>query len=171
MNWQTAPHETRISDAIPFELIPIAEGQTDRQALFALYQSSLHDYIDQTFGWDDAFQQARFNTSYRDADFEWIAQGKEIAGYLALSHEAQAVHVSLLIVKPEFRNRGIGRAVMRTIMSRASQSNRSITLSCFLCNHDAVRFYESLGFQIEAKDEHFVTYRFPADGSGAPPLA
>jgi len=30
----------------------MSEGLVDRQALFALYKMSLHEHIDQTFGWD-----------------------------------------------------------------------------------------------------------------------
>jgi ribosomal protein S18 acetylase RimI-like enzyme len=155
------------SKAPAFELIRMAEGPLDRSALFALYQSSLHEHIDRTFGWNDAFQQARFETSYRDADVELIARGQDVAGYLVLKSDEAALHLSLLILKPAFRNRGMGGAIMQTLMSRATQSNRPLMLSCFLCNHDAMRFYEALGFEPVERDAHFVTYRFAASDSDA----
>ncbi|WP_176081298.1 GNAT family N-acetyltransferase [Paraburkholderia tropica] len=162
----------RASDSLVFELIRMPEGPLDRAALFALYQSALHAHIDRAFGWDDAFQQARFDRSYHDADIELIVQGqetqgREIAGYLALTSDTDALHLSLLILKPAFRNRGMGGAIMRTLMSRATQSNRPLVLSCFLCNHAAMRFYEALGFQPVERDAHFVTYRFAASDSDA----
>jgi RimJ/RimL family protein N-acetyltransferase len=50
---------------------------------------------------------------------------------------------------------------MQLLMSRACESGRPLTLSCFLCNEGAMRFYQKLGFSVVAKDEHFVTYQSP----------
>jgi RimJ/RimL family protein N-acetyltransferase len=144
------------------KLTPMSEGTVDRLALFALYKLSLHEYIDQSFGWDDDFQQERFNTSYRDPEFTLITLGSVAAGYFALRNEGEAVHLSLMLMKPEFRNRGIGRKVMQTLMSRTAESNQPLTLSCFLGNQAAMSFYQKLGFRAVKKDEHFVTYQSPA---------
>jgi ribosomal protein S18 acetylase RimI-like enzyme len=83
-------------------------------------------------------------------------------GYIALKNEIEEVHLSLLLLQPEYRSRGIGRRVMQTLLSRASESDRPLTHSCFLCNQGAMRFYQKLGFSVVTKDEHFVTYRSPA---------
>ena len=149
------------SDACAIRLLPMSEGLVDRQALFALYKMSLHEHIDQTFGWDENFQQERFNMSYRDPDFISVTLGSVTAGYLAVKDEIEEVHLSLLLLQPEYRSRGIGRQVMQTLLSRASESGRPLTLSCFLCNQGAMRFYQDLGFCVATKDEHFVTYRSP----------
>jgi len=149
-------------DPSTVRLIPMSEGVVDRQAIFALYKLSLHEYIDQTFGWDENFQQERFNTSYHDPEFTSITLGSATVGYVALRNEVEAVHLSLLLLQPEFRNLGIGRRVVQTLMSRAAGSNLSLTLSCFLCNQGAMSFYQKLGFCVVTKDEHSVTYRSPA---------
>jgi ribosomal protein S18 acetylase RimI-like enzyme len=150
------------SDASAIRLRPMSEGVVDRQALFSLYKLSLHEHIDQTFGWDENFQQERFNTSYRDPDFISVTLGSATVGYVALKDEIEEVHLSLLLLQPGYRSRGIGRQVMQTLLSRASESDRPLTLSCFLCNQGAMRFYQNLGFCVVARDEHFVTYRSPA---------
>ncbi len=150
------------SDASAIRLRPMSEGVVDRQALFSLYKLSLHEHIVQTFGWDESFQQERFNTSYRDPEFISITFGSVTVGYVALKDEIEEVHLSLLLLQPDYRGRGIGRQVMQTLMARASESGRPLTLSCFLCNQGAMRFYQKLGFSIVSKDEHFVTYRLAA---------
>jgi ribosomal protein S18 acetylase RimI-like enzyme len=135
-----------ISDETVVHLNPSAEGVVDRQSIFALYKLSLHEYVAQTFNWDESLQQERFNASYRDPDFISIELGSTTVGYIALKASVEDVHLSLLLLQPEYRNRGIGRKVMQTLMSRAAETNLPLTLSCFLCNQGAMRFYQKLGF-------------------------
>lgn len=153
---------SEISDAGLIHLSPAGEGVVDRRAIFALYKLSLQEYVAQSFGWDENFQQTRFNASYLDPEFILIELGSVVAGYVSLTAKVQEMHLSLLLLHPEYRNRGIGREVMQTLMSRASESGLPLTLSCFLCNKGAMRFYEKLGFRLVTKDEHFADYRFPA---------
>lgn len=150
------------SDDGVITLRQMSSSAVDRQALFALYELSLHEHVEQTFGWDENFQRERFNTSYCDADFISISVGSLAVGYVSLKDEVERVHLSLLLLQPEYRGRGIGRRIMHMLMARVSESARPLTLSCFLCNHGAIRFYQKLGFSVVSKDEHFVTYRFPA---------
>jgi len=149
-------------DASAIRLRSMTEGVVDRQSLFALYKLSLHEHIDQTFGWDENFQQERFSSSYRDHEFISVTVGAVTVGYVALKDETDEVHLSLLLLQPEYRGQGIGREVMQLLMSRASESSRPLTLSCFLCNEGAMRFYQQLGFSVVTKDENFVTYQSPA---------
>jgi GNAT superfamily N-acetyltransferase len=161
MSYTVPSRETKSCEADAIRLIPTLGGAVDRQALFELYKLSLHDYIDRTFGWDENFQQERFDMSYPDSECTSITIGSATAGYFALRNEVEAVHLSLLLLQPEFRNRGIGREVMQTLMSRAAEFNQPLNLSCFLCNTRAMRFYQKLGFSVVTKDEHFVTYQSP----------
>ncbi|MCX4161011.1 MULTISPECIES: GNAT family N-acetyltransferase [Paraburkholderia] len=148
---------SRESSAI--RLVPMSEGTVDRQTLFALYKLSLYEYIDQTFGWDEDFQQDRFSKSYPDPEISLIVLGSATVGYFALRNEPDSLHLSLLLLQPESRNRGIGRTVMHTLMSRAAASGQPLTLSCFLSNRAAISFYQKLGFRAVTEDEYFITYR------------
>ncbi len=144
-------------------LTPVGDsGVVNRQLIFALYKLSLYDYVVQTVGWDESFQRERFDVSYRDPDLSCVEVGPATVGYVALKTSVEEIHLSLLLLQPEYRNHGIGRKVMETLMSRAVQSNLPLTLSCFLCNQGAMRFYRALGFCLVRKDEHFADYRFPA---------
>ena len=147
------PANTRI------RLSPISEGSVDRQSLFSLYKASLYDHIEQTFGWDERFQQARFDTQYGDAALSLIWSGAEVAGCLALRNEAQSQHVSLLLLWPAHRRAGIGREVMHMVMEQAMRASMPVTLSCFLSNQAALRFYHALNFSVTSTDEHFANLR------------
>jgi ribosomal protein S18 acetylase RimI-like enzyme len=157
----SADQKRGFSDTNLLRLTPVGDsGEVDRQSIFALYKLSLHGYVSQTFGWDESFQKERFDVSYPDlisVDLE-----SSTVGYVALRTSVEEIHLSLLILQPEYRNRGIGRKVMETLMARAVESNLPLTLSCFLCNEGAMRFYRELGFLLVRKDEHFADYRLPA---------
>lgn len=57
------------------------------------------------------------------------------------------LHVDQMGVRPGFRGRGIGRHLMKQVMSAAKEHNVNfITLNVFCFNDGAIRFYEKFGF-------------------------
>ena len=164
MSYAVRSNDAHSREGSAIRLVPMSEGTVDRQTLFALYKLSLYEYIDQTFGWDEDFQQDRFSKSYPDPEISLIVLGSATVGYFALRNEPDSLHLSLLLLQPESRNRGIGRTVMHTLMSRAAASGQPLSLSCFLSNRAAISFYQKLGFRAVTEDEHFITYRSPIPG-------
>jgi hypothetical protein len=73
-----------------------------------------------------------------------IVQGQETQGRKsrAISLTKRYRRASSLVADPEagVSQSRHGGAIMRTLMSRATQSNQPLMLSCFLCNHAAMRF-------------------------------
>ncbi|WP_321877671.1 GNAT family N-acetyltransferase [Paraburkholderia bannensis] len=151
---------TSDDDVITLGQIP--NSAIDKHALFSLYEQSLRQYVEPTFGWDENFQRERFNASYLDRDFISINVGSLAVGYVSLKDEVEHVHLSLLLLQPEYQGRGIGQRVMHMLTARVSASGRPLTLSCFLCNQGAIRFYKKLGLSAVSEDEHFVNYRISA---------
>lgn len=143
----------------------MSEGPVDRSTLFALYKHCLRDYIEETFGWNEAYQRARFDTQYEDATLSLVWRGAELAGVLALRDEMQSLHVSLLLLWPAYRRDGIGRHVMRKVLEQGARESRPVTLSCFLRNTAALEFYRSLDFAVDSTDEHFANLRYEGPAS------
>ncbi|WP_081083319.1 GNAT family N-acetyltransferase [Burkholderia anthina] len=142
-------------------LVPFEESATEAQELFAQYEAALRDHIDSAFGWDDEFQRRRFIESYTRSDIRLVRVGANTAGYAVVRMLDDAIHLSLLILKPSFQRQGIGKDVLTSLMSEAARTGKAITLSCLRSNSEAVAFYESMKFQVTSTDEHFVNYRFP----------
>jgi ribosomal protein S18 acetylase RimI-like enzyme len=141
-------------------LVPFEVGEADTLELFSQYEIALRDHIDLAFGWDDAFQRRRFADSYDSSDIVLIRVGAETAGFAVIKTLDDAIHLSLLILKPGYQRQGIGRVILTSLMSTAAQDGKSITLSCFLSNSDAIAFYESMKFKVASIEEHFINYRF-----------
>lgn len=89
-------------------LSPLSDYPIDRSDLFALCKLSLFEFIDQTFGWVENFQQSRFDASYPDEAFSVILLGAQAVGYVSQKSELDSLHLSLLLLQPAHRRRGVG---------------------------------------------------------------
>ncbi|WP_158227282.1 GNAT family N-acetyltransferase [Pseudomonas syringae] len=150
-------------DTSTFRLTPLPEDASHRQGLFTLYKQSLYEHIDKAFGWDEDFQLQRFSTHYLDQVLVSVELDSLVRGYAVLKYNAGETHLALLLLHPDHQHQGIGQRAMKNLMSRAIEANHVLTLSCFLSNQRAMSFYQKLGFDTVATDEHFVTYRYPTD--------
>ncbi len=136
-------------------LVPLRETQIDRTMLFDLYKRSFFAFVDQSFGWDEALQQTRFHVNYPDeAIFIVLADG-QFAGYISRKFREDSLHLALIMLEPAYQRQGIGRKIMQMVTHEASASNSRVTLSCFLGNTRALRFYRELGFVIVSEEPWF----------------
>jgi ribosomal-protein-alanine N-acetyltransferase len=77
-----------------------------------------------------------------------VMLGGEIAGYGIMSTGAGEAHVLNLCIGESFRSRGIGRALLEHLLSRASATGSSEAyLEVRPSNTAAVRLYQALGFE------------------------
>ena len=71
--------------------------------------------------------------------------------------------IGLVGVSPEYRGRGLGTAMMSRLISHADSDGARMETVTQLDRHDAVRFYESLGFRLQKVE--FVVHLW-TEGSG-----
>lgn len=148
------------SDKLLVSIRAYDENKLGRDALFLLYKEHIGPYIGEAFGWDEEFQLARFRQHYPSAELFVVLVDREFAGYVAVKEDAARMHVSLIIVKPRFRSRGIGRRVMDGVHRAAADRHKSVTLSCFKRNVRALRFYSELGYRQYGADDVFADLRY-----------
>jgi ribosomal protein S18 acetylase RimI-like enzyme len=137
-------------------IIPFTAGIAQRDMLFDLYCLLLRPYIETIFGWDDIVQRTRFEVEYPDSSIKLIQVDTIIAGFISTRFSQNSLHVSLLLLLPEFQCSGIGSFSMHYIQAEARVNQLPVTLSCFSKNHRALSFYKQLGYQIVESDDHFV---------------
>jgi ribosomal-protein-alanine N-acetyltransferase len=74
--------------------------------------------------------------------------GGELVGYAIVSRYVDAWHVMNIAVVPDFRRRGIGRALLERLFEvTAADPRRGYTLEVRVSNAGAIRLYERLGFE------------------------
>jgi ribosomal protein S18 acetylase RimI-like enzyme len=78
--------------------------------------------------------------------------GGEIAGTIISGHDGRRAYIYHLVVRPEYRHRGIGRTLVGTVEEALRREGiNKIALAAFKTNTGGNRFWEKLGFP-ERKD-------------------
>lgn len=80
----------------------------------------------------------------------WVTrEGARLVGYLCLWEVADELHITNIAVHPATRRRGIGRALLQTVLDEArGRGLRLVVLEVRPSNHEARTLYESFGFRV-----------------------
>ena len=97
--------------------------------------------------------------NYQPEWFHWIYMESTRVGLICLKPCDQAFHLHWLVIEKDHRSRGYGKKVMCKIHDLARSQRKDITLSSFKCNKRAIKFYQSLNYEIIGEDEHFLFFR------------
>jgi ribosomal protein S18 acetylase RimI-like enzyme len=128
----------------------------DRELLFAVYSAARAEEL-ALAPWDDATKLAFLNHQFQTQDSEYkrtrpdaaydviLVDGAE-AGRLYLHRTPEELVVVDVALLPEFRNRGIGSRLMRSVMEEAAASGTPVTLHVEHFNR-ARGLYDRLGFR------------------------
>jgi len=130
-------------------------SESDHNEAFLLYKAALKAVIEDAFGWNEDFQKDRFRDKYEPSWLYWIEANSQRVGYVCFFETPSELHVSLLIIFDDFRNKMYGRNIMETLQQRAFQKSLKVTLSSFKNNTGAIRFYKTMGYDIVAEDAYF----------------
>ncbi|NOY11165.1 MAG: GNAT family N-acetyltransferase [Archaeoglobi archaeon] len=79
----------------------------------------------------------------------------KIAGFAVLYWDDESFHIGSLIVKDEFRNRGVGRMLIERASREAYKLGFPKVYADVSVSSDALEFYMSNGFEIEETIRHY----------------
>lgn len=133
---------------LPIGLRPAAER--DLEFLYALHVATMKAYVDQTWGWDEAFQSSRFRETFDPADTRIITLDGRDIGMLAIEDEEAQVFLALIEIDPEHQSRGIGTAIIGQVITEAALAGKPVFLHVLRTN-PAKGLYERLGFAVVAE--------------------
>jgi len=114
-----------------------------RQPEFALLPRELyervmqHQFHAQTVSYRNEFSQARFDI---------IEHAGRPIGRIVIDRPGDMVHIVDQAIIPELRGRGIGTAVMRSLMDEAAARGLPVRLKVASSNDPSMRLYVRLGF-------------------------
>ena len=96
------------------------------------------------------------------AHFLTALVGETVAGYIGVQEICGEGYVTNVAVLPEYRRRGIGRALLCAAIDGArARGCAFLTLEVRPSNTGAIRMYESLGFSVMGRRKSF--YRSPSE--------
>ena len=113
------------------------------------------------WGWDEADQRQRFVHAFNPARMHIVHQGdeEEQVGAIAVEHRERELYLASIEVLPSHQGKGIGTALLQSVIAQAEQENVPVTLQVLKVN-PARRLYERLGFATIGETEtHYLMLR------------
>lgn len=145
-------------------LRPIAAG--DREVLFRIYASTREEER-LLLGWDPVqwevflrqqfgFQHDQYMVAYQNPSFDLVLLEGEPVGRLYVDRRCDEIRVVDIALLTEFRCRGIGGRLLRSLIGEAEAAGRFLGLHVEK-NNPILDFYRRLGFQ-DAADRGVYLY-------------
>jgi ribosomal protein S18 acetylase RimI-like enzyme len=131
---------------------------TDRDVdfLYALHVATMKEYVNQTWGWDDAFQESVFRKSYVPAHIQIITSNSKDIGMISLEERTADVFLRAIEIRPEDQGKGIGTTIIQQVINDAVLKLKPVHLQVLKVN-PVKGLYERLGFSvIEETKTHFI---------------
>jgi GNAT superfamily N-acetyltransferase len=138
-------------------LRPAADG--DRQFLLRLYASTREPELEASglpreqwgaFAEHQFAAQSRHYESYEDTSYDLVLVDEEPAGRLIVARWPEELRVVDIALLPQHRGRGIGGALMRTLIGEADDRGVKTSIHVERFN-PAQRLYARLGFRAVAE--------------------
>ena len=98
--------------------------------------------------WQFDLQRREYDARFPGAEYEIILVDDQPAGRIWIGRDAEEIHLLDIVVLPEFQNRGVGGALLNSLIDEAKKSSKALQHYVFIMNADALRFYERLGFVV-----------------------
>lgn len=150
---------TELPQRVAFEggsvdLRPSTDGDAD--LLYRVYASSREHEMSLLSDWSQAqkevflreqfrLQHHHYHAHYPNAQYDVIEHAGEPIGRLYIARMEDEIRLMDIALLPEHRNHGIGRALMREVLSEAARERKLVSLHVEDQN-PAKRLYERMGF-------------------------
>lgn len=143
----------------------------DMEFLLRLYGTTRADEMALVVDWTDEekdffvrmqfeAQHAQYHQHYGDAQFDLVLVKGIPAGRLYVHRRPTEIRLVDISFMPEYRNQGIGTALLKQLFSESEDSGKPVTIHVEKYN-PAMRLYERLGFTPSADRGVYVLLERP----------
>ena len=130
--------------------------EKDYDFLIMVHHTTLKSHVKKIWGWDEAFQNKMYQDRFDPTHCKIILMQGEQIGYLETYEQDQVIHLSNLLILPQYQGHGLGTSIIKDIQAKAKMKQKKVRLAVFKINHQAKNLYERLGFHISDDSEtHF----------------
>jgi GNAT superfamily N-acetyltransferase len=136
--------------------------QQDGPFLYLLMKAALQEYVVQTWGWDEEWQQAHFWGRFDPAHRQIIVCDAQDIGVLTVEEHPDQILLGQIYILPAYQGQGIGTALIRSLLQRGAERGLPVCLRVLKVN-PARQLYDRLGFVVTAETEtHYSMEARPA---------
>ena len=125
----------------------------DYDFLYQLHVAAMREYIEATWGWQEAWQREYFEKKFDPANRQIIEMDGQDAGVVVVEQRDQEVYLGLIEILPAFQERGTGTAIVQEIIRDAHHAGLPVSLHVLKSNIPARKLYERLGFTVVQEEE------------------
>ena len=112
------------------ELAPLNWSKEQLDSFLQMQYTAQHNY---------------YQEHYAEAAFDIILLNQQAIGRLYVDMWEKEIRIVDIALLPEFRNKGIGRAILEDILAKGADTGKSVSIHVEKLN-PALRFYKRLGF-------------------------
>jgi ribosomal protein S18 acetylase RimI-like enzyme len=124
-----------------------AATEQDKEFLYALLKATMREYVEELWGWDEAWQRAHFLEHVDPARSQIVVLDGVDIGVLTLEERQTEVFLGQIYILPAYQNQGIGTRLIRSVLDDAFAQELPVALRVLKSNPSARRLYERLGFE------------------------
>jgi ribosomal protein S18 acetylase RimI-like enzyme len=125
----------------------------DLDFLYELHEATMRVHVHAIWGWDDAFQRDLFTRSFGERPRSIVIVDGADNGVVCIEARAETEYLHTVEIHPRVQRRGIGAAIVRSVIAGAAARGVPASLRVFKVNVGARRLYQRLGFTIVGESE------------------
>ena len=125
----------------------------DLEWAFDLHKAALGDYVEQTWGWDEAVQRQMFGDAFHRHARQVIQVAGQDVGVLIVEERVDDLYLGLLELMPLWQNKGLGTDILRWLLRRAADTGRALSLHVLSVNVRAAALYEREGLRVVGSEQ------------------
>ncbi len=124
----------------------------------------MRPYVDEEWGWNDAWQREYFDRKFDHAAYLIIRVSDSDTGVVVIERDEETIYLGLIEVAPPFQSKGIGSEILRGLQSEAQETGRTVSLHVLRSNQRATDLYHRHGFRTMDEEAHRVKmqWKLPA---------
>ncbi|MBN1284820.1 MAG: GNAT family N-acetyltransferase [Anaerolineae bacterium] len=138
-----------------------AATDADYDFVYNVQKTTMWEYVEQVWGWDEDAQQMRFRGRFDPAKNQIVVMEGTDIGVFAAEHRKDDIFLAKIYILPQYQGRGIGTRLIESLLKEASEAGKPVALRVLKVN-PARRLYERLGFEAVGEDEAFFMMRYDA---------
>jgi GNAT superfamily N-acetyltransferase len=137
-------------DCSLIRLIPADETHTEFS--YQVKKAAEGEYITAIFGWDEDVQRSYHVKAWQHQKPDIICYDGRPIGTIAATETKDCIEVGQFFILPDYQNRGIGTYLLQSILDKADQLAKDVTLR-FLKNNPVKSLYARNGFRVVDTNE------------------
>lgn len=139
--------------------------EADFEWAFELHKAAMGEYVERMWGWDEDFQREFFADAFDRQPRQVIQVAGQDVGVVVLEERPDELYLGLIELLPAWQGRGLGTDILRSLLRRAADAGKPLSLHVLKTNPRAAALYEREGLRVVGCEETKLLMRTSSSGA------